>query len=125
MAIYDVKYNPSLAYIPGATQIGTLAVAIGQVDYSTGGWYGGVDDSLGYVIYSDTSSTNLAGRQSGSGSSTAQALRPTFFRSKGKTDGALLELINRLPGNTQSFNNINDARAWVNSSGNLGTFESL
>ena len=68
MAIYDVKYNPSLAYIPGATQIGTLAVAIGQVDYSTGGWYGGVDDSLGYVIYSDTSSTNLAGRQAGSGS---------------------------------------------------------
>jgi hypothetical protein len=123
MARYDVKYNPSAAYIPGATQVGTLAVAIGPVDYSTGGWYGGVDDSLGYVIYSDTSSTNLAGRPAGSASSTAQALKPTFFRSKGKTDAALLELINRLPGNTQSFNNINDARAWVNSSGNLGTFE--
>ena len=93
MAIYDVKYNPSGAYIPGATQVGTLAVAIGSVDYSTGGWYGGVDDSLGYVIYSDTSSTNLAGRSSGSGSSIAQALRPTFFRSNGKTDQALLELI--------------------------------
>ena len=123
MAIYDVKYNPSGAYIPGATQVGTLAVAIGQVDYSTGGWYGGVDDSLGYVIYSDTSSTNLSGRSAGSASSIAQALKPTFFRSKGKTDSALLELIKRLPGNTQSFANVNDAKAWLNSSGNFGSLD--
>ena len=123
MAIYDVKYNPSGAYIPGATQVGTLAVAIGQVDYSTGGWYGGVDDSLGYVIYSDTSSTNLSGRSAGSASSIAQALKPTFFRSKGKTDSALLELIKRLPGNTQSFANVNDAKAWLNNSGNFGSLD--
>jgi hypothetical protein len=120
MAIYDVKYNPSLTPIAGATQMGTLAVAIGSVDYTTGGWYGGVDDDLGYVIYSDTSSTNLAGRPAGSASSVAQAFKPTFFRSKGKTDAALLELINRIPGNTQSFNNINDAKAWINNVEHFG-----
>jgi hypothetical protein len=121
MAIYDVKYNPSGEPITGATQMGLLAVAIGSVDYSTGGWYGGVDDSLGYVIYSDTTSTNRVGRLAGSGSSTASALRPNFFRSKGKTDNALLDLINKIPGNTQSFNDIEDAKNWINNSENYGS----
>jgi hypothetical protein len=113
MAIYAVKYNPSGEYIPGATQIGTLAVAIGEVDYTTGGWYGGVDDELGYVIYSDTTSLNLVDRTTASGSGIAQANKPTFYRSKFKTDESLLELINRIPGNTQSFNDINDAKTWL------------
>ena len=113
MAVYAVKYNPSGNYIPGATQVGTLAVAIGDVDYSTGGWYGGVPDDNGYVIYSDTTSLNLTGRTTANGVGTAQSGRPTFYRSKFKTDSSLLELINRIPGNTQSFNNINDARSWL------------
>lgn len=114
MAIYAVKYNPSKEYIPGATQVGTLAVAIGDVDYSTGGWIAGVDDDLGYVIYSDTTSLNLAGRTTANASGIAQSNKPTFYRSKLKTDESLLALINRIPGNTQSFNNINDAKAWLN-----------
>jgi hypothetical protein len=38
MAKYDVKYNPSKTPITGATQVGNLAVAIGSVDYTTGGY---------------------------------------------------------------------------------------
>jgi len=115
MAIYAVKYNPSGNYIPGATQVGTLAVAIGDVDYSTGGWVAGVSDDNGYVIYSDTTSLNLVGRTTASFSANlAQPNTPTFYRSKFKTDESLLQLINRIPGNTQSFNNINDAKSWLN-----------
>ena len=119
MAIYAVKYNPSLTYIPGATQVGTLAVAIGDVDYSTGGWVAGVSDDNGYVIYSDTSSLNLAGRTTGGGTGTASSNMPTFYRSQFKTDSSLLQLINRIPGNTQSFNDINSAKAWLNNTSNV------
>lgn len=117
MAIYAVKYNPSLTYIPGATQVGTLAVAIGDVDYSTGGWVAGVSDDNGYVIYSDTTSLNLVGRTTGGNTGTASSNMPTFYRSKFKTDGSLIQLINRIPGNTQSFNDINSAKAWLSSTG--------
>jgi hypothetical protein len=120
MAIYAVKYNPSGEYIPGATQVGTLAVAIGDVDYTTGGWIGGVDDDLGYVIYSDTTSLNLVGRTTASFSANlVQPNMPTFYRSKFKTDESLLELINRIPGNTQSFNDINSAKAWLNNAAHV------
>ena len=119
MAIYAVKYNPSLTYIPGATQVGTLAVAIGDVDYSTGGWVAGVSDDNGYVIYSDTSSLNLAGRTTGGGTGTASSNMPTFYRSQFKTDSSLLQLINRIPGNTQSFNDINSAKAWLNNAAHV------
>ena len=117
MAIYAVKYNPSLTYIPGATQVGNLAVAIGDVDYSTGGWVAGVSDDNGYVIYSDTSSLNLAGRTTGGGTGTASSNMPTFYRSGFKTDDSLIQLINRIPGNTQTFNNINSAKAWLSATG--------
>lgn len=113
MAIYPVKYNPFLTYIPGATQVGNLAVAIGDVDYSTGGWIAGVSDANGYVIYSDTISLNLVGRTTGGGTGTASSNMPTFYRSQFKTDSSLLQLINRIPGNTQSFNDINSAKAWL------------
>lgn len=120
MAKYDVKYNPSREYIPGATQMGNIAVAIGKVDYSTGGWFAGVDDEQGYIIYSDTSSTNLVGKSTGNGSSIARPFKPTFFRSKGRNDEALLNLINVLPGNTQSFTDINEAKEWVNKIDHMG-----
>jgi hypothetical protein len=129
MAVYAVKYNPSGAYIPGATQVGTLAVAIGDVDYSTGGWVAGVPDDNGYVIYSDTSSLNLVGRTTaGFSANLAQHNKPTFYRSKFKTDSSLLQLINRIPGNTQSFNDINSAKAWLNNAAHVnilgGTYSS-
>lgn len=117
MAIYSVKYNPSLTYIPGATQVGNLAVAIGDVDYSTGGWIAGVPDDNGYVIYSDTTSLGLTGRTTANFSGVAQDNMPTFYRSGFKTDGSLIQLINRIPGNTQTFNNINDAKAWLSATG--------
>jgi hypothetical protein len=128
MAIYAVKYNPSGNYIPGATQVGTLAVAIGDVDYSTGGWVAGVSDDNGYVIYSDTSSLNLTGRTTGGNTGIASSNMPTFYRSQFKTDQSLLQLINRIPGNTQSFNDINSAKAWLNAAAHVnilgGTYSS-
>jgi hypothetical protein len=119
MAIYAVKYNPSLTYIPGATQVGNLAVAIGDVDYSTGGWIAGVSDDNGYVIYSDTTSLGLTGRTTGGNTGTASSNMPTFYRSGFKTDSSLLQLINRIPGNTQSFNDINSAKAWLNNAAHV------
>ena len=117
MAIYAVKYNPVLTYIPGATQVGNLAVAIGDVDYSTGGWIAGVPDDNGYVIYSDTTSLGLQFRTTGGGTGEASSNMPTFYRSGFKTDDSLIQLINRIPGNTQTFNNINDAKAWLSATG--------
>ena len=45
MATYMMKYNPGGTAPAGATQLKTLAIATGVVDVSTGGWYGGVDDT--------------------------------------------------------------------------------
>lgn len=49
-------YNPSLTPIGGTTQVGTLAIGYGPLDYSTmpGGveWWNGPDEDLGYVVAS-------------------------------------------------------------------------
>jgi hypothetical protein len=53
-------YNPSLTPIGGTTQVGTLAIGYGPLDYSTmpGGveWWNGPDESLGYVVASPVAS---------------------------------------------------------------------
>jgi len=121
MAKYDVKYNPSKTPITGATQIGNLAVATGDVDYTTGGWIPGLDNVSGYVIYSDTTSTNLTGRTTAGGKGIAGADKPTFWKTPTKTNSALLHLINRLPGSPGTFSNVDDAKTWLNSSPNYGT----
>ena len=125
MAKYDVKYNPSLTPIPGTTQLGYVAVATGQVDYTTGGWVAGIDDTTGYVIYSDTTSTNLVGRTTAGGTGTASADKPTFWKTTSKTDGALLFLINRLPGSPGTFSTATEAKAWLNNSANYGVVETV
>jgi hypothetical protein len=53
-------YNPSLTPIGGTTQVGTLAIGYGPLDYSTmpGGveWWNGPDEDLGYVVASPVAS---------------------------------------------------------------------
>lgn len=44
------KYNPSGTPIAGALQVGSVSVALGNVDFSGGGWWNGADEELGYVI---------------------------------------------------------------------------
>ena len=115
MARPDVKPNPSGSPITGATQQGTLAVATGAVDYSSGGWYGGVDDSSGYVIGIDAGTIDIVGNLDTTGNPVGVDT-PTFWRSASKSDADLLKLINKLPGNGTKFNNLSAAQSWLDGS---------
>ena len=116
MARYLLKYNPSGQPIQGAIQVKTLAVAIGDVDTSAGGWYGGVDDTGVYLITCDTTTLGLAGRPTGNGTGVAPANVPTIWRTTERTDNALIALLNRLPGSPRNITNISQASDFLNSS---------
>ena len=97
-----------------------VAIADNNPDFTSGGWVGGVDDSDGYVIVSDTTTTGLAGWGTGGGTGTAPSDTPTFWKSADRTDVSLLTLISSLPGSPGGFNNITDALNWLNSSNVYG-----
>lgn len=110
----DVEYNPSGIAPAGATQLDTIAVATGNPNYQIGSWFGGVNESLGYVIVNDTNSTNLVGRGSGGGlGSPIQSDKPIFWLSDGLTDQALVDLANRLPGSPGNLADVDAVRTWV------------
>jgi hypothetical protein len=119
MATYSAKYNPSGNPIDGATQLVDVVLGTGEPDYGAGGWVGGVDDSVGYVIVSDTNSTGLAGHLTGRGNP-ADPDQPTFWRSADLTDASLIELINRLPSSPGGFTDVTTARNWLNGTGVFG-----
>jgi hypothetical protein len=109
--IKDVAYNTGGA-ISGTTQVSNVAIATdNNPDYTEGSWVGGVDNSDGYVIVSDTTSTGLVGRTTGGGTGIAPADTPTFWKSAALTDQALLNLINKLPGSAGNYPNVTAARA--------------
>jgi hypothetical protein len=114
--INEVEYNPSLTPVTGAVQIDNILIATGSPDFSTGNWVGGVDDSDGYVIVGDTTSSNLAGWGTGGGTGVAQPNTPTFWKATGRTDNALIALVNKLPGSGGNYTNINDALSFLTSS---------
>lgn len=116
MARYLLKYNPGGQPISGAIQVKTLAVAIGEVDTSAGGWYGGVDDDGVYLITCDTTTLGLAGRPTGNGTGVAPANVPTIWKTTARTDAALISLLNRLPGSPRNITNITQAYEFLNSS---------
>ena len=68
--IFDVAYNNG-APISGTTQVNDIAIGTDNPDYTNGNWAGGVDDSDGYVIVSDTTTAGLIGRSTGGGTGTA------------------------------------------------------
>jgi len=108
--IKDVAYNTGGA-ISGTTQVSNVAIATdNNPDYTEGSWVGGVDDSDGYVIVSDTTTTGLVGRTTGGGTGVAQADTPTFWKSAGLTDQDLVDLINKLPGSEGNYPNVTAAR---------------
>lgn len=116
MARYLLKYNPGGQPISGAIQVKTLAVAIGEVDTSVGGWYGGVDDDGVYLITCDTTTLGLAGRPTGNGTGVAPANVPTIWRTTARTEAALISLLNRLPGSPRNITNLTQASEFLNSS---------
>ncbi len=108
--IKDVAYNTG-GTISGTTQVNDIAIATdNNPDYTEGSWVGGVDSSDGYVIVSDTTSANLVGRTTGGGTGIAQSNTPTFWKSDGLTDQALIDLINKLPGSAGNYSNVTAAR---------------
>lgn len=107
--INEVIYNPSTTPLAGAAQIDYVLVATGSPDFTISGWVGGVDDSDGYVIVGDTTSSGLAGSGTGGGTGIAPSDTPTFWKATGRTDNALIALVNKLPGSPGNYTNINDA----------------
>jgi hypothetical protein len=101
-------YNTG-SLISGTTQVGDIAVSEADVEYSAnyGGlqWWGGPDETLGYVIaHSDPSRVpDYLG----------------FWRSSGLTDSDFLNLCNSIPPRIgfPPFTNTNDAYTWLNSNG--------
>ena len=113
MPTYMMKYNPSGIAPAGATQLKTLAIATGQVDVSTGGWYGGVNDDGVYLVTCDTTTLGFAGRSTGNGTGTAQSNLPTVWKTTDRSDSALIDLGNRLPGSPRNFSSAYSVSVWL------------
>ena len=115
MATYMMKYNPGGTAPAGATQLKTLAIATGVVDVSTGGWYGGVDDTGVYLITCDTTTLGLTGRSTGGGTRpVAPANIPTVWKTTDRTDASLVTLGNKLPGSPGNLTTASAVNIWLN-----------
>jgi hypothetical protein len=115
MATYMMKYNPGGTAPAGATQLKTLAIATGVVDVSTGGWYGGVDDTGVYLITCDTTTLGLTGRPTGGGTRpVAPANIPTVWKTTDRTDASLVTLGNKLPGSPGNLTTAFGVSTWLN-----------
>jgi hypothetical protein len=122
MSHYDIKWNPASGNFTqaNATQKGDVEISDpGPVDYTEGGWYGGYDDAGSYVVVSDTNNTSLAGRPTADATGTASTNFPTFWKVN-KSDNAILNLINKLPGSPGNFETAADAKTWINSAPTYG-----
>ena len=108
-------YNTG-SLISGTTQVGNIAISEADVEYSAnfGGlqWWGGPDETNGYVI----AHTDPSGSHDGAAGGNANL---GFWRSTGLTDSDFLDLVNSIPpriGDTP-FTNTNDAYVWLNANG--------
>ena len=122
MAInYAAKYNPSQTPITGCTQSGNIAVSTNMSITNLSGFVGGVDDTNGHIIVSDTVNAGLVGRSTknrgGVVSSTPSV--PTYWRSSLNTEASFLTLSNRLPARRYqtTFTTGTEAKTWLNSNG--------
>lgn len=122
MAInYAAKYNPNQTPITGCTQSGNIAVSTNMSITNLSGFSGGVDDTNGYIIVSDTLNAGLVGRSTknrgGVVSSTPSV--PTYWRSSLNTEASFLTLSNRLPARRYQtpFTTGDESKTWLNSNG--------
>ena len=105
----DVKY--------GLIGNKTIEVSDTNTNYATGGWIAGVDDTNGYIIVSDTTTTNMVGFGTGGGlGAPAYPDMPMFWQSTGKTDAGLVALANQIPGSPGNFVDANTALIWLDAS---------
>jgi hypothetical protein len=116
-------YNTG-APIFGTTQVGDIAVSNIDVEYSDnyGGvqWWGGPDETNGYVI----AHTDPSGSHDGGAGGPAFL---GFWRSSGLTDQDFLDLCNSIPpriGDTP-FTNTSDASAWLTANDYWTSFTSI
>ena len=115
-------YNPTLSPISGTTEYGDLVVGNVNVDYSTdyGGvkWWASPEETTGYII----GNARPGGQPVPSGvTGTAQV---GFWRSKGRTDQAFLDLANYIGAKNGQppFATTNDAEVWLESNGYYTSF---
>ena len=108
-------YNTG-SLISGTTQVGDIAVSEANVEYSAdyGGlqWWGGPDETNGYVI----AHTDPSGNHNGASGGTAYL---GFWRSTGLTDSDFLILCDSIPpriGDTP-FTTANQAQNWLFNNG--------
>ena len=128
MAInYAAKYNPSQTTITGCTQVGNIAVSTDMSITNLSGFSGGVDDTNGYIIISDTVNAGLVGRSTGNRTGTVGASSvPTYWRSSLKTEPSFISLTNNLPARRYQtpFTSSSESKNWLNSNGYWTSFTS-
>ena len=120
-------FRPPFAYnlgspISGTTQYGDFVVGNNDIDYSTnyGGiqWWASPEETTGYII----GDARPGGQPVPSGvTGTAQV---GFFRSKGRTDQAFLDLANYIGAKNgqPTFTTTNQAEVWLESNGYYTSF---
>jgi hypothetical protein len=124
MAIQKIFAYNTGSLISGTTQVGDIAISEANVEYSDnyGGlqWWGGPDETYGYVI----AHTDPSGSHDGGAGGSAYL---GFWRSSGLTDSDFLTLCNSIPpriGDTP-FTNTTDASSWLYSNGYWTSFYSV
>ena len=120
MAInYAAKYNPSQTVITGCIQVGNIAVSTNMSITDLSGFSGGVDDTNGYIIVSDTVNAGLVGRSTGRTGKVGTSSVPTYWRSSSKTDERFIFLSNKLPARKYqtAFTTGAEAKTWLNFNG--------
>jgi hypothetical protein len=116
MAIQKIFAYNTGSLISGTTQVGDIAISEANVEYSAnfGGlqWWGGPDETNGYVI----AHTDPSGSHDGAAGGSANL---GFWRSTGLTDSDFLILCNSIPPRIglTPFTNTNDAYVWLNANG--------
>ena len=124
MAIQKIFAYNTGSLISGTTQVGNIAISEADVEYSAnfGGlqWWGGPDETNGYVI----AHTDPSGSHDGAAGGSANL---GFWRSTGLTDSDFLILCNSIPpriGDTP-FTNTSEASTWLDTNGYWTSFITL
>jgi hypothetical protein len=124
MAIQKIFAYNTGSLISGTTQVGDIAISEADVEYSAnfGGlqWWGGPDETNGYVI----AHTDPSGSHDGAAGGSANL---GFWRSTGLTDSDFLILCNSIPpriGDTP-FTNTSEASTWLATNGYWTSFITL
>lgn len=111
MAVTNRLFTYSVTPIVGASQSGNLSISTTYIPGYT--WWGGPDESLGYVIaHTDT---NIGGRTERNNTSVISTNTVGFWRTSTKSDAAFLIMFNNIFN--QNYVTASTAADWLNSNG--------